>query len=61
MAIPYATEVQDTSGAQFDASLALRAKILSLYSLDTNSDAVRIHASRTTKNTEHRTQKALGS
>lgn len=45
MAIPYATEVQDTSGAQFDASLALRAKILSLYSLDTNSDAVRIHAS----------------
>lgn len=43
MAMPYATQVQDTSGAQFDASLALRTKILSLYSLDTNSDAVRAH------------------
>lgn len=27
-------------GVQFDTSLALRGKVLSLYSLDTNTDAV---------------------
>lgn len=37
-------QVTMAQGAQFDTSLALRAKVLSLYSLDTNSDAVRIDA-----------------
>ena len=34
-------QVTLAQGAEFDTSLALRAKVLSLYSLDTNTDAVR--------------------
>lgn len=33
-------QVTLVQGAQFDTSLALRVKVLSLYSLDTNTDAV---------------------
>ena len=33
-------QVTLAQGAEFDTSLALRAKVLSLYSLDTNTDAV---------------------
>jgi len=34
-------QVNVTQGVEFDTSLALRARVLSLYSLDTNTDQVR--------------------